>query len=245
MTQTVSYLLLLGWYGLMGDTSLYSGNNVVPLASMRLPKDVTLYYISAEDGDVYRRKLADPKAASVFDLNSKNPQERLFVGPSAEAKGRWDLLAHAARGTGRFDYGLTTPIIPQINAIVAPERVVMVDESPYYAPTGANYGPVPRLGSAESSPWEFKTWDWGAPGLTGKRADSGAQARLGFDTPFDFWLIRNAVQLPGDLVLFQLGTDQICVYDPGKRQLALVTRGRGPVAVIEKKTPKRQDPGKK
>jgi hypothetical protein len=36
-------------------------------------------------------------------------------------------------------------------------------------------------------------------------------------------------------VLLQLGFTQICVYDPKKEQIALLARGRGPIAVIEKK----------
>ncbi len=47
-------------------------------------------------------------------------------------------------------------------------------------------------------------------------------------------MIRNAVQLPSDKALFQLGENQICVFDPATRQVALLWRGRGPVAVMEK-----------
>jgi hypothetical protein len=47
-------------------------------------------------------------------------------------------------------------------------------------------------------------------------------------------MIRNTVQLPSDKALFQLGEDQICVFDPTTRQVALLWRGRGPVAVMEK-----------
>jgi hypothetical protein len=45
------------------------------------------------------------------------------------------------------------------------------------------------------------------------------------------WAVRNAVHLPGDTVLLQLGDNQICLYDPEKKQIALVARGRGPIAV--------------
>jgi hypothetical protein len=42
------------------------------------------------------------------------------------------------------------------------------------------------------------------------------------------------MQLPGDLVLFQLGENQICVVDPNLKKVALLAHGRGPVAVISK-----------
>ena len=57
------------------------------------------------------------------------------------------------------------------------------------------------------------------------------------------WIVRLVTHLPTDQVLFQLGGDQICLYDPEKKQVALVARGRGPIAVIGKKdqTPVEED----
>ncbi len=47
------------------------------------------------------------------------------------------------------------------------------------------------------------------------------------ETPFGAWAVRNVVHLPSDKVLFQLGEDQICGFDPLKRQVALLWRGMG------------------
>jgi hypothetical protein len=55
-----------------------------------------------------------------------------------------------------------------------------------------------------------------------------------FETPFVAWSVRNATHLPSDRILFQLGDDQICVYDPEKKEIALLAEGRGPIAVMQK-----------
>ena len=58
--------------------------------------------------------------------------------------------------------------------------------------------------------------------------------RFSYETPFGAWTVRNAVHLPYDKVLFQLGDDQICAFDPVRRRVGLLWRGRGPVPVIGK-----------
>ncbi len=57
---------------------------------------------------------------------------------------------------------------------------------------------------------------------------------MAYETPFGAWPVRNAVHLPSDKVLFQLGDDQICGFDPVNRRVALLWRGRGAVPVIKK-----------
>ena len=55
-----------------------------------------------------------------------------------------------------------------------------------------------------------------------------------YETPFGAWTVRNAVQLPSNKLVFQLGHDQICAFDPQSRKVALLWHGRGPVPVIDK-----------
>ena len=94
------------------------------------------------------------------------------------------------------------------------------------------FGTVPKLGDARSSPWKFWTGAWAAEGLHGTNTRSGRDVTFSLETPFVSWPVRNAVHLPGDLVLLQLGDDQICVYDPEKNRIALLAKGRGPIAVM-------------
>ncbi len=59
------------------------------------------------------------------------------------------------------------------------------------------------------------------------------QFALYWESPFSTWEFHSAIQLPNELVLFELGGDQICVLDPESRKLGLLVRGRGPVALLK------------
>ena len=75
--------------------------------------------------------------------------------------------------------------------------------------------------------------NWARRGMRASRTDTGTEFRVAFEMPLGDWTIRDATHLPGDYVLLQLGRDQICVFDPMQKRIALVARGRGPVAVLE------------
>jgi hypothetical protein len=89
------------------------------------------------------------------------------------------------------------------------------------------------LGDAQSSSWEFWSGFWPIEGLRGTQANSEKRVHFSLETPFVAWSVRNATHLPTDKVLLQLGDEQICVYDPETKKIALLTRGRGPIAVME------------
>ena len=74
--------------------------------------------------------------------------------------------------------------------------------------------------------WFLAAWQACVP-RTPTTADT---VRLSLETPFVQWFVRAPVQLPGDLAVFQLGPHQICVVDPNERKVALLVKGRGPVA---------------
>ncbi|MBO4714840.1 MAG: hypothetical protein J5672_01930 [Verrucomicrobia bacterium] len=64
LTQSLSYIILFGWYGMISYTSLYTENKIVPLSEIELPKEVTIYFISAEDGNVYFDRFSAPGGSS-------------------------------------------------------------------------------------------------------------------------------------------------------------------------------------
>lgn len=176
IVQTVSYVLLIGWYrGITdADDSLYTQNQIVDVSQMSLPAHMVVRYISAADGDWYEISLTELRPRKLFDL----------------------------------------------------------DASPRAPGANMNFGMATRLGDASNSPWEFHTGFWPDEGLQGVRKDTGRHVRLAYETPFGQWSFRNAIHLPGDIVLFQLGDDQICVFDPNKHQVALLVRGRGAAATM-------------
>ena len=220
LVQTVSYVLLFGWYWLASGTSLYTQTNVVKLSEIQLPENVQIYFISDSDGNVYMMNPGETTQHKIFELKSKDSHDRLFIRKSASDGNKWDLIN-------------TAKLIKAKEAFIAdavPSRQDNIEKEP---DTWMNFGHASRLGSAQNSKWYFWSGFWPIEGLHGRQVETGKQASFAFETPFGSWIIRNVTLLPDDKVLFQLGDNQICVFDPDKKQIALVAKGRGPTAVIK------------
>ena len=230
--QGVSYVLLFGWYWVAGNASLYTRANVVAPDVLNLPDDVVIYFISAEDGTAYRRGLRAGAESKVFDLQSKDGNDRLIVRPNASGSNRWDVVARLEGEDNRNPRFL--PLLTNLPVEAAREWRSQQTEPPEYPNTWFNFGTVPVLGGVTNRPWSYGTGFWAAGGLQVENRASGSIERFAFETPFGAWMVRNAVQLPNDQVIFQLGRDQICAFDPRTKNVALLFRGRGPVPVIEK-----------
>jgi len=217
VVQSVSYILLFGWYWLASDTSLYTRMDVVASADLSLPESVLVYFISPADGNVYKRQLTDGSKQKIFELNSTNISDRLVVRPSTTDSNRWDLVARFYAERSRDEHFVDV----QTNMMV---EAATVDD--YYV--------VYSLGSATNGHWKFWTSVGLKEGLWASNKTTGESVRFSYETFFGMWYVRNAVQLPSDKVLFQLGWDQICAFDPVRRRVGLLWKGRGPVPVIEK-----------
>ncbi len=112
---------------------------------------------------------------------------------------------------------------------------------PWQSPDDHVLGHIPNIRSEklpmltfQGSSWSFTIGDWYNEGLRGQNSETGEQVKLAFETPFAAWVVTNATHLPGDFVLLQLDNDQICLFDPVKKQIALVARGHGPTAILRK-----------
>ena len=221
------------WLVLVGQRhlALYP-NDVVSPSELSWPDSVVVYYIGVPDGDVYKRGLADSEAEKVYPLRSKNQNNRLFVRPNKSDTNHWDIAARPEKEDGtdsQYVDILTNQLVE-----AAPDWRSTVTDPPQYSGTWMNFGRVPSLGNATNSHWEFRAGYWAFEGLRAWETRTNGLVRFSYETPFGAWVVRNAVHLPSDKVLFQLGDDQICVFDPATRKVALLWRGRGPVAVIEK-----------
>jgi hypothetical protein len=62
-------------------------------------------------------------------------------------------------------------------------------------------------------------------------------ASVAWEMPFEAWKPRSATELPDGLIVYQLGTSQIAIFDPLSKTIGLVARGRCPVVVIEDEEP--------
>jgi hypothetical protein len=240
VVQTASYVLLFGWYWGASGTSLYTRMKIVPPSALSLPESVVVYFIAPADGNVYRRQLGGGVEQKVFDLHSTNEDDRLLVCPNATDTNSWDLVARLESDNQRG--GLFVGVLTNTSVEGASEGGGnTLDPAEPYG-TWPNFGKVLGFASATNSQWKFWTGFWPVEGLEATHISTGKRIRFAYETPFGAWTVRNAIQLPSDQVLFQLGDDQICAFDPAGRRVALLWRGRGLTAVIQKTITERGRP---
>ncbi|MBT7304599.1 MAG: hypothetical protein HN849_34030 [Victivallales bacterium] len=231
VVQTITYVALFGWYWTVSPRSLYTEARAVPPSEISFPAGLRLYYISADDGDVYRQALGENVSEHVFRLSSNWRNDRLFMRAAPGEDGQWDLMALLEPG---LEQG-SRSVVPVADDVAAGVGVGERDEE------GIPQNPwgdarAMHLGDAESSDWEFRCGYWVAYSLVGTNERTGQHTWIRYETVFGHWYIGNATHLPGDLVVFQLGRDQICVWDVKQRKVALLARGRGPVVVVPRGT---------
>lgn len=231
MVQSCSYILLFGWYRMASGTSLYTKMHVVAPEDLALPESALVYFIASSDGHVYRRGLASKDEQKIYELHSKDDNDRLFVRRCTPDGNRWDLVARIETGDRRNPRFVE--VLTNLHVQAAPDWRSTHADSPKYEGTWFSFGKVQGLGSATNSQWEFWAGFWPVEGLRAFQKKTGNRVRFSYETPFGAWTVRNAVHLPTDKVLFQLGDDQICGFDPVERRVALLWHGRGPVPVIE------------
>jgi hypothetical protein len=222
--QSISYVVMMVVYWYVSDTSLLSGTTVAKPSDFQLPDGIEIYYIAPEDGDVYRRSISGEAPEKVSDLNSKSYWDRLFVTPMTDGM-QTDLKALLSTPERKID----------LASGLAVRNVPSADKPREERDTWFKVGDADKLAVPVESEWGFETGFWGAEGLVAKNRKRGKRIELSLETPFVTWYARNAVHIAGDLVLFQLGTNQICVFHPATRRIAKLWNGQGFVAVIPRK----------
>jgi hypothetical protein len=228
LTQSASYVAIFGWYAMASGTSLYTTMSVVPPTQISIPSNALLYYIADKDGDVYASELDGGDSKRICKLGSSDTGDRLCLRQSSTDKNRWDLAA--VLQTEGPDRHKVKTIFPDFASAAVPSR-----SDPEDHPDGSwfNFGEIPRLAIASKDDWTFRSGFWPIEGLSGNNAKDGRTLHFSLETPFVEWAVRNATQLPGGQVIFQLGENQICILDPDARKIALLVKGRGPVVAMK------------
>ncbi|MGG6297766.1 hypothetical protein ACQ4M4_25520 [Leptolyngbya sp. AN02str] len=95
----------------------------------------------------------------------------------------------------------------------------------------SSFGPVPKL--TEATEWDFYTNVFAGGGLSGYNRTTQERIQVSLETPFAVWAISHAAHLAGDVLVFQLGQDQICLLHLETHRIALIARGKHPVVTGE------------
>jgi hypothetical protein len=220
LVNSVSYVLLFGWYWMASGTSLYTKMNIVQPQAIAFPQDGFVYFISTTNS-VCQFDFKSRQIQKVCSLEATK-DDRLFVKASTFDTNNWDILDTAKKTL--VSSNLTVMASPYLRDGDGPNGI---------EGTSFNFGEAPKL--AERSDWNFETGFWPIEGLRGKNQKTGEIIHFSLETPFVAWNARNATHLPGDFVVFQLGEDQICLFEIATKKVALLAKGQGPVVVLPRR----------
>jgi hypothetical protein len=245
VVQSASYLVLAWLYWGASGTTLYTETTVVDPAKFRMPPNVEIVFTSATNGVIYSDTLSDRRWVQIADQYPKSGKsEMVFRRVSDKIMG----ISLEIR-----DGDVSIPVLPYSDtklyeAPCMPASNLVSAEKKNGEPWTFYLGSIPTLGEAESSHWSFETGFWAIEGLHGNNNKTGESRYIAWETLFTKWPIHKAILLPGDIVLFQLGADQICLYDPNLKTLCLLCRGRNAIAYsrrTEIKEPQSSEAGTK
>jgi hypothetical protein len=222
LVNSLSYVLLFGWYWMASGTTLYTKMNVVQLSEIKFSDHGLVYFISETNG-VCTLNLNSHQVEKVYALSETNKDDRLFVQKSTFDANNWNILDSAKK----------TVISSNLQAMAAQNWRDTNDPNRIEG-TWFNFGEVPKLGTAGKSNWSFETGFWPIEGFSGENQKTGEKIYFSLETPFIAWIVRNATHLPGDYIVFQLGEDQICLFETATKKIALLAKGQGPVVVLPK-----------
>jgi len=259
--QSVSYVLLVGWYTLCGNHSLLTCKIVSP-EEIGIPGNVCIYYIA--DDEVYKVNAVKEPPVKFAVLPRKLTEEEASHGDEAflvfladEENPAKANLAERVWRFGQFQNAENITIHPQLADV---DKVVLTqfgrsDKNRRYGDCNDYIG-RPLGKKAIDSNYRFKRSFYSEFGLILlKRRDSDSppshiiseRDAYGFawqdwqedrrlfalGSPIAMWGLKNIIQFENDTILFELRHRQLYLFDYRTRRIALLARGYGATAAIE------------
>ncbi len=232
----ITCLLLFAWYWMASGTSMMSNLEVTSADEMDVPAPYVLYFISREGDQILRMDLNNPGSSRpISEVAAQHRNDRLFVRPR-NGQG-FDLLVFLDSDTR--EARTEARVLDDFSEQAPLEWRISRDHSEKAEGSWFNFGPVPTI--AAESDWAFHTGFWPVEGIGGHNRKTGKRVHFSLELPFAAWNVRNATQIDEDLVVAQLGNDQICMIDPVSKRIALIARGKGPI-VARPEPPNRDEP---
>ncbi len=241
LVQTVSYLLLFGGYWSFSGTHLYRDFHMVPATSLSLPKNLTLIYLSTDQLKIMQQPLGSSAATQVLEIPPANGKSRVRLG----------VLFHNAATAPQVPRKIISgeDLVPHLDdlceLVFVREREQGEVEDAYlvwrrFANLAAGSpilslfpNQLPKTNvltlDRKMNSWQISTGSWPNDGVFGHNLQTGEDFWLNWETLFGAWMVSDVIYLPGDILIFQLGEDQICTLDIPSHQVALLARGSNPV----------------
>ena len=225
LAQTISYLLLLALYGIIGNYAFLYSYNIERDLSFIKETEAIVYYISDKDGHIYKMDLNLREPELIFDeVVLDNYYDQLYTQPDPNGK-TWDLYVLA--DAQRF-HDLESSHHGEIQG----KRILVLGNisrvASFDIETDSYRVQTDYIDLREEEEKETFEIDVMAIPTRGVYVNGFNHGLMALDTPFFTWSSRNATVLPGNQVVFQLDR-QICIYDRATQKLGLLTTGRRPI----------------
>jgi len=254
IAQLASYALILPLYLLSSNISLYLDTSFDRSLSFAENPTARIYYISSEDNCIYCcrtdgtgiEKIPDQQTAGLNDLfiwpNRQYQTLELWYGADLNPSSKRDLRKKILDDipwngslptwyrTSHYGmaHGESIEESREYQNQTTDEKYNDKIESFYLTNEIADYRPLEQRDWIVTMPVFFNFGD----GLMAKHPTEGL-IDLTLKTPYLNMGTSNVTVLPGNQVVFQLGMNQIVLFDLDSRKIGLVARGRSPVVVFE------------
>ncbi len=260
--QSVSYILLVGWYMLCGSHSLLTCK-IVPPEEIGVPDNVCIYYIA--DDEVYKVPSVKEPPVKIATLPRKLTQEESSKGDEAflvflsdeETPAKANLVERIWINR-LFPSTENITILPRLADV---DNVVLTQFGFGKSDKDRRYGDCNDLigrplGKAKASNYRLSHdfySEFGLMLLKRRERDSSQPYNFmsirdayGFTweewqndrrlfalgSPIAMWGLKNIIQFENDTILFELRHHQLCLFDYRTRRIALLARGHGATAAI-------------
>lgn len=221
--NTLSYALLIPAYLFFGGvgTNLITDFRVDKTLSFLKTKDVWVYNISPKDGAIYKIRADGANNQKIVEPDKKIDIFQIYV---CKDNGKAGLYAYY-KEKGKSENIKTKLIFKEIKGEIAANIMCNKNEDEDIA---MDFRPERERN------WRFYTSPYMSSGLSAENKKLNKDLWLTFETPFLSWRPSDATVLPEDQVIFSLN-NQIVIIDINSNKIGLITFGKSPVVVIEKK----------
>jgi hypothetical protein len=241
--QTVSCLVVGGFLMKASYYSLLTEHRIVASEELPWPPGLVVYYIDPDGRSIRSFDTDAGESAVVHRMGDRQKSELSAVYFSAEPTEEGTSIHQLLVGSiwGSFAEQAKAEelgVWVDASSIVRVRKVQEPDDRPLY-PFGADWHPYSPSGgpvSINKPPPEVRgIWQgfWAAQGLEYTIGDEekSRSFQLSIETPYANWGVRQTMHLGDGILIFVLGTDQICLLDMRTQRVALKMRGFGPIAV--------------
>lgn len=220
--QSISYLLLYLFFLPYSPTGLATNLQFVPFSELQPTENYALYFITPDNQQVMRSRLDGMPPELIQDIPPLNFTElpKLCFHPAAQKT--FDLFLESSSSRHRIlaDFATRIPtFLPEEDPI---ECSIL----------SFSFGPVPSLSNRNAITEGYHTTVDEA--IIGRSISGKPDFRYSLETPVIRRKIRFATQLKNELVILQIGENEIYLLHPYEKKIAKVARGFSPLVVIPK-----------